>query len=69
MHNMTELLARAHNDIVGLDAVLEGGWARNEGASEAQIIGKPFVDSELHEKVRTALARRPPGKVVRPQSC
>jgi len=69
MHNMTELLARAHNDIVGLDAVLEGGWARNEGVSEAQIIGKPLVDSELHEKVRTALARRPPGKVVRPQSC
>jgi circadian clock protein KaiC len=29
MHDMTELLPRAHNDIVGLDAVLEGGWARN----------------------------------------
>jgi len=36
-----------------------------EGVSEAQIIGKPFVDTELHEKVRTALARRAPGKVVR----
>jgi FixJ family two-component response regulator len=32
-----------------------------EGVSEA----KPFVDTELHEKVRTALARRAPGKVVR----
>jgi hypothetical protein len=30
--------------------------------SEAQIIGKPFVDTELHEKARTALARRAPGK-------
>lgn len=40
-----------------------------EGVSEAQIIGKPFVDSELHEKLRTALARRPPGKVVRLRSC
>jgi circadian clock protein KaiC len=29
MQDMTELLPRAHNDIVGLDAVLEGGWARN----------------------------------------
>jgi len=29
MHDTTELLPRAHNDIVGLDAVLEGGWARN----------------------------------------
>jgi signal transduction histidine kinase/CheY-like chemotaxis protein len=36
-----------------------------EGVSEAQIIGKPFVDNELHEKVRTALARRAPGKIVR----
>ena len=40
-----------------------------EGVSEAQIIGKPFVDGELHEKVHTALARRPPGKVVRLPSC
>jgi KaiC protein len=29
MHDTTELLPRAHNDIVGLDAVFEGGWARN----------------------------------------
>jgi circadian clock protein KaiC len=29
MQDMTEVLPRAHNDIVGLDAVLEGGWARN----------------------------------------
>jgi circadian clock protein KaiC len=29
MHDMTELLPRAHTDIVGLDAILEGGWARN----------------------------------------
>jgi circadian clock protein KaiC len=29
MHDTTELLPRAHSDIVGLDAVLEGGWARN----------------------------------------
>jgi circadian clock protein KaiC len=29
MQDMTELLPRAHNGIVGLDAVLEGGWARN----------------------------------------
>jgi CheY-like chemotaxis protein len=36
-----------------------------EGVGEAQIIGKPFVDTELHDKVRTALARRAPGKVVR----
>jgi hypothetical protein len=37
--------------------------------SEAQIIGKPFVDTELHEKVRTALAWRAPGKVVRLRPC
>jgi signal transduction histidine kinase/CheY-like chemotaxis protein len=40
-----------------------------EGVSEAQIIGKPFVDNELHEKVRTALARRAPGRVVRLRPC
>jgi CheY-like chemotaxis protein len=40
-----------------------------EGVSEAQIIGKPFVDSELHEQVRTALARRAPGRVVRLRPC
>jgi len=26
-----------------------------EGRDEAQIIGKPFVDTELHDNVRTAL--------------
>lgn len=35
-----------------------------EGVSEAQIIGKPFVGNALHDRVRTALARRPPGRVV-----
>jgi signal transduction histidine kinase len=40
-----------------------------QGVSEAQIIGKPFVDTELHEKVRTALARRAPGKVVGLRPC
>ena len=29
MHDTSALLPRAHNDIVGLDAMLEGGWARN----------------------------------------
>jgi signal transduction histidine kinase/CheY-like chemotaxis protein len=36
-----------------------------EGVSEAQIIGKPFIGTELHDKVRTALARRAPGEVMR----
>ena len=40
-----------------------------QGVSEAQITGKPFVDTELHEKVRTALGRRAPGKVVRLRRC
>jgi signal transduction histidine kinase/ActR/RegA family two-component response regulator len=35
-----------------------------EGVSEAQIIGKPFIDAELHDKVRTALARQAAGAVV-----
>jgi hypothetical protein len=40
-----------------------------QGVSEAQIIGKPFVDTELHEKAGTALARRAPGTVVRLRRC
>jgi len=31
-----------------------------EGVSETQIIGKPFLDQELHDKVRAALAARTP---------
>ena len=45
------------------------GPGRAPGVSEAQIIGKPFVDTELHEKVRTALPRRAPGKVVGLRRC
>lgn len=40
-----------------------------EGVSEAQIIGKPVVDNELHEKVRTALGRRTPGRIARLRPC
>jgi signal transduction histidine kinase len=39
--------------------------AQLDGVSEAQIVGKPFVDQELQEKVRNALAWRTTGKVVR----
>jgi CheY-like chemotaxis protein len=35
-----------------------------EGVSAAHIIGKPFLDNELHDKVRTALSQRTAGKVV-----
>src|SRR5262245_53598052 len=31
-----------------------------EGVSETQIIGKPFLNQELHDKVRAALAARTP---------
>jgi hypothetical protein len=35
------------------------------GVSEAQIIGKPFVDGELVDKVRRALAANRGNNVVR----
>jgi CheY-like chemotaxis protein len=36
------------------------------GVSEAQIIGKPFVDSELAEKIRAALSGELPARAVGP---
>lgn len=68
-----EVARRAHTTRPALPILFVTGYADRaalEGVSDAQIIGKPFVDTELHEKVRTALARRAPGKgVVRLRPC
>jgi DNA-binding LytR/AlgR family response regulator len=35
-----------------------------EGVGDAEVVGKPFLNGELAEKVRSALARRAGGEVV-----
>jgi CheY-like chemotaxis protein len=62
---------RAHTTRPALPILFVTGYedrAALEGVSDAQIIGKPFVDTELQEKVGTASARAP-GKVVRLRPC
>lgn len=63
-----ELARQLHVKRPGLPILFVTGFADRSalaGVSEAQIIGKPFLDNELADKVRIALASNSAGNVVR----
>jgi CheY-like chemotaxis protein len=65
--NGAELGRQIHSKWPSIPLLFVTGFAdRNviAGINESQIVGKPFVGTELADKIRTVLSRAPQGNVV-----